>query len=593
MEGLHLDNLQVEDSIEGQFDDADEEDSVTLNNLRNHTAIFGLNIHTVGEMGFEDEDGEDEDSCDSDDDFEFYNERAGPNCQRKPEMQGCNQTADEMYRKYVSKVNVDKYEGANLSASAANKMIATNKKLDGHKLKVKDKQDRATVEQVMDPRTRMILFKLISSDKMTSIDGCISTGKEANVYHATAPDGSSLAIKIYKTSILTFKARDKYVSGDFRFRNGYCRKNPRKMVRTWAEKEFRNLSRIHSSGTVLVPCPRILKSHVVVMDFIGENGWPAPLLQDVKFDLIDFSAEHLKEFTDVHEDDHEESDKVCQAEEMNPIQMLLKKLYRDSLLILYRMYKHCRLVHADFSSFNLILKDFKDLYVIDVSQSVEHDHPRSLDFLRSDIKNVQDFFGKRGILVGDDENIFNYITSPNVDDSNSDLVLEGILKAAKRFEEFDVSKEVFRQTFIPKKMNEVPHFERDIKKAKRGKDLIYTNLLGLKSDLSGPSDEVKLENVDLNALPEKENKCQRQKQLQTNSQQIDEDVSDESGSSCSDSDDEESKFVNSSRPRHETAEEKRERKKAIKSEKASKREGKIKKHVKKRKEKLAHANSKR
>ena len=49
-------------------------------------------------------------------------------------------------------------------------------------------------------------------------------------------DGADRAIKVYKTSILTFKDRDKYVSGEFRFRNGYCKHNPRKMVRTWAEK---------------------------------------------------------------------------------------------------------------------------------------------------------------------------------------------------------------------------------------------------------------------------------------------------------------------------------------------------------------------
>ncbi|CAG14385.1 unnamed protein product, partial [Tetraodon nigroviridis] len=28
-----------------------------------------------------------------------------------------------------------------------------------------------------------------------------------------------------------------------RFRRGYCKGNPRKMVRTWAEKEMRNLIR--------------------------------------------------------------------------------------------------------------------------------------------------------------------------------------------------------------------------------------------------------------------------------------------------------------------------------------------------------------
>ncbi len=72
----------------------------------------------------------------------------------------------------------------------------------------------------------------------------LSTGKEANVYHSTTNNSTNdLAVKIYKTSILTFKDRDKYVTGEFRFRHGYCRSNPRKMVRTWAEKEFRNLSR--------------------------------------------------------------------------------------------------------------------------------------------------------------------------------------------------------------------------------------------------------------------------------------------------------------------------------------------------------------
>ena len=33
--------------------------------------------------------------------------------------------------------------------------------------------------------------------------------------------------------------------------------------------------------------------------------------------------------------------------------------------------------------------------VIDVSQSVEHDHPNSLDFLRMDITNITEFFTKK------------------------------------------------------------------------------------------------------------------------------------------------------------------------------------------------------
>jgi serine/threonine-protein kinase RIO1 len=98
----------------------------------------------------------------------------------------------------------------------------------------------------------MILFKLLNRGFISEINGCISTGKEANVYHCTTKEGRDRAIKIYKTSILVFKDRDKYVTGEFRFRQGYGRKNPRKMVRTWAEKEMRNLTRLHNVG---IPCP--------------------------------------------------------------------------------------------------------------------------------------------------------------------------------------------------------------------------------------------------------------------------------------------------------------------------------------------------
>lgn len=66
----------------------------------------------------------------------------------------------------------------------------------------KDKSDRATAEQVMDPRTRMILFKMLSRGIITEVNGCISTGKEANVYHATGKDGSDRAVKVYSLPYL-------------------------------------------------------------------------------------------------------------------------------------------------------------------------------------------------------------------------------------------------------------------------------------------------------------------------------------------------------------------------------------------------------
>ena len=72
------------------------------------------------------------------------------------------------------------------------------------------RDDRATSEQVLDPRTRMILFKLLAQGFISRVCGCVSTGKEANVYYAERPGGlGPLALKIFKTSILVFKDRDR------------------------------------------------------------------------------------------------------------------------------------------------------------------------------------------------------------------------------------------------------------------------------------------------------------------------------------------------------------------------------------------------
>jgi RIO kinase 1 len=97
--------------------------------------------------------------------------------------------------------------------------------------------------------------------------------KQANVYHALTPESAHLALKIYKTSILVFKDRDRYVTGEYRFRRGYSRRNPRKMVRLWAEKEMRNLKRLQTAG---IPCPDPLevRENVLVMGFLGDKeGW--------------------------------------------------------------------------------------------------------------------------------------------------------------------------------------------------------------------------------------------------------------------------------------------------------------------------------
>ena len=43
------------------------------------------------------------------------------------------------------------------------------------------------------------------------------------------------------------------------------------MVKMWAEKELRNLARLHAAG-IRCPKPLQLRTHVLVMEFIGKDG---------------------------------------------------------------------------------------------------------------------------------------------------------------------------------------------------------------------------------------------------------------------------------------------------------------------------------
>lgn len=435
------------------------------------------------------------------------------------------QPSNQLFRKYTNKVTVEKYEGPSLGGYVTNKLVENERKLYNKSIKTKDKHDRATAEQVMDPRTRMILFKLLNRGSISEINGCISTGKEANVYHATGKTDDDFAIKIYKTSILVFKDRDKYVSGEFRFRHGYCRSNPRKMVRTWAEKEMRNLVRLHSSG-LNVPQPILLRGHVLLMTFIGRDGWPAPKLKDVEV-----SASKAR------------------------------TLYRECIIMMWTMYNKCKLVHADLSEFNILYHNGQ-IVIIDVSQSVEHDHPHALEFLRKDCSNITDFFRRKEVATMTVKELFEFITDPTVNESNMDEYLDVVSeKAAVRSQaetsaQEEIENEVFKNMYIPKRLTEVIDVERDINAAKSGVDnLIYKTLVGLKSDLSGT-----VQNPEI--LEDKEES--------------------EEGS-----DDEavKSNFVDSSRPKDESVDSKKARKRAVKDAKAEKRKIKIEKHVKKRREK--------
>lgn len=91
---------------------------------------------------------------------------------------------------------------------------------------------------------------------------------------------SECALKVYKTTLSEFKNRCEYVKDDYRFNN--CR-NPRKVLKIWAEKELMNLVRMKRAG---VRCPSVvkLKDNVLVMSFIGQDGIGAPKLLEADLD---------------------------------------------------------------------------------------------------------------------------------------------------------------------------------------------------------------------------------------------------------------------------------------------------------------------
>ena len=55
--------------------------------------------------------------------------------------------------------------------------------------KIKDKIEKSTTEQAVDPQTKLILFKLINNGILENVNGVISTGKEAVILHAEGGPG--------------------------------------------------------------------------------------------------------------------------------------------------------------------------------------------------------------------------------------------------------------------------------------------------------------------------------------------------------------------------------------------------------------------
>ncbi len=247
--------------------------------------------------------------------------------------------------------------------------------LDKLRIKEKDIDQRKIYSEVLDERTLKLLYKLSSKGIIKALGGVINSGKEANIFYADGVYGERelpVAVKIYRIETGEFRKMDEYLYGDKRFN---VKKLSRKdLMYLWTKKEFKNLKRA-SEANVTVPEPITSTGNILIMEFLGEEETPAPLL----FEL----GREIEDIVDPQE------------------------LFKDVIENVRKLYQNARLIHADLSEFNIMLFGEKP-YLIDMGQSVLTDHPNSMHYLQRDIKNVLRFFSRMGVEE-DEQKLIRYV----------------------------------------------------------------------------------------------------------------------------------------------------------------------------------------
>lgn len=213
---------------------------------------------------------------------------------------------------------------------------------------------KKTFKDVFDNFTNVTILKLISKGQLDGLESPVSIGKEANIFSALA-QGERVMVKIYRIATCDFNKMYDYLRADPRFPG--LDKNRRKVVVLWAKREYRNLLKAREAG-VRVPTPRAVLNNVLVMEFIGDGGIPAPRVKD----LIPENPQNFFE-------------KVVSG---------MQKLYKAGM------------VHTDLSQFNILNYNEEPVF-IDMSQATVLENPNAKEYLDRDIKNICTFFRKLGV----------------------------------------------------------------------------------------------------------------------------------------------------------------------------------------------------
>lgn len=233
-------------------------------------------------------------------------------------------------------------------------------------LKEKRSEEYEVLEEVFDKSTLMTIYGLLNKGVIDEIHGVVKAGKEARIYWGTDREGKELAIKIYLTIASEFKkGKLRYILGDPRFT--HVKRETRSIVFAWALKEFKNLQ-LALKAKVKVPKPFVVKKNVLVMQFIGKNGVPAPNLKELP--------------------------------PKNP-----ERIYNDILAYIRRLYQKSKLIHGDISEYNIMVWRGKPV-LFDMAQAVLLSHPLATTFLRRDLQNLHRYFKKQGVKILSTEEMY-------------------------------------------------------------------------------------------------------------------------------------------------------------------------------------------
>ncbi len=270
----------------------------------------------------------------------------------------------------------DEWETIDVTDTAADRIARKrDREFERFEKRIKDADQFKVEQSVFDDATFAALYKLVQDGHVEAFGGPISTGKEANVYHALGDD-REVAVKVYRINASNFRQMRDYLEGDPRFEGLGGRKKD--VVLAWVKKEQANLERARAAG-VRVPTPIASERNVLVMEYIGNDDGRAKRLGEVHIENPETAYGVMREY--------------------------MRRLYAAGL------------IHGDLSEYNVVFHEGQ-LVVIDLGQAVTVHHPNSRDFLERDCRNVATFFARQGLDVTG-EDLLAFVTTPDPEPSRS------------------------------------------------------------------------------------------------------------------------------------------------------------------------------